>query len=108
MEPTPTPQSAAKIPSISEGPQKPFPLNPILAVISFVSLLLSTFFIYQNYLLNQKLQLLIQLQETPTLTPTPTITPNLTPPPTEDTLTWKTYSLPKKDQFIEICSKEVK
>lgn len=83
MEPTSSPTL------IPPGP-KPFPLNPILVTISVLSLLATTFFIYQNYLLNQKLQQLIVSQ---TITTTPLNTP--TPTPTLDTANWKTYSLPQ-------------
>ncbi len=71
------------LPPLAHSP-KPFPLRPILALIGVVSLALTGFFIYQNSLLNQKLQTLIKAQQASIVTPTPA--------PTDETASWKTYS----------------
>lgn len=85
MESTP-PTSPVSPPS-----PKPLPLNLILTIISLASLLLSGFFLYQNWLLNQKLQQLISTQQV--VTPTPQILI----PPTDPTANWKTYTSAKYD-----------
>jgi len=79
------------------APKPPISLNLAFLIITLVSLLLSTFFIYQNWRLNQKLNVLIKSQPTPTpsvanppLAETPTIDP---------TANWKTY---KYQQVFEI------
>lgn len=63
---------------------KPFPIKPILAFIIVVSLSLTGYFIYQNMLLDQKLQALIKNQQATVVTPTPT--------PADETANWKTYT----------------
>lgn len=69
---------------------KPFPLNPLLVIVSTLSTLVASFFIYQNYVLNQKLQSLIAAESVTTkTTPTPSIA---NPPLAEDlTTNWKKY-----------------
>lgn len=49
---------------------KPIPLTPILVIITFISVILSLLFIFQNIFLNKRLEKVI--------TPTPTVTPSVT------------------------------
>jgi hypothetical protein len=64
----------------------PLPLIPILAIISTISLLLTGFFIFQNWTLQKRLDEIVQTQ----ITPTPT--PQILVPPTDPTANWQTYT----------------
>ncbi len=70
-------------------PKPPISLNLAFLIITLVSLLLSIFFIYQNWRLNQKLEALIRSQPTPT--PSVANPPLTETPPIDPTANWKTY-----------------
>jgi hypothetical protein len=53
-------------PTPAETPKPPISLNLAFLIITLVSLLLSTFFIFQNWRLNQKLEAIVRVQPTPT------------------------------------------
>ncbi len=76
-------------PTIPIPPKPPISLNLVFLIITSISLLLSTFFIYQNWRLNQRLDALIRSQPTPTLSPTPQMNSD---PALRDTANWKTYT----------------
>jgi len=76
----------------------PISLNLAFLIITLISLLLSTFFIYQNWRLNQKLDALIRSQFTTTPSPTPQAEPDLAPP---DTANWKTYTNPQNQYSVK-------
>src|SRR3989344_8220642 len=76
-------------PTPAETPKPPISLNLAFLIITLISLLLSTFFIYQNWRLNQRLEALIRSQFTTTPSATPQAEPDLAPP---DTSSWKTYT----------------
>ncbi|MBI2326205.1 hypothetical protein HYU91_02340 [Candidatus Collierbacteria bacterium] len=69
------------------APKPPISLNLAFLIITLISLLLSTFFIYQNWRLNQRLEALIRSQPTPTPLPAEVSTKEGDP-----TANWKTYT----------------
>ena len=92
------------------------PLNTILIIITGLSTILTIFFLFQNWLLSQKLSSILKTQKSQpisvTVSPTPSCrprpvcldsypackiveTPDMCPKATENTSTWQTYSLPQ-------------
>ena len=88
---SPPPRSALREdPEYSRGAKPPISLNLAFLIITLVSLLLSVFFIYQNWRLNQKLDALIRSQPTPT--PSVANSPLAETPTIDPTANWKTYT----------------